>query len=221
MNHTSSLVAILRGGSSWRIAQALLRFAAIGILATAAMTQAQVLSSNALVSALRKGGYVIVVRHANSPSILPSKETAAAGNVTLERQVDATGRQDATALGQGLKTLQIPVGEVFASPAFRAIETARLAQLMNPKLQEELGEGGQGGMQAISDAQADWLKERVKHLPKENNTILITHNPNLTKAFPSWGGTVLPGEAVVVDLDARGATRVVGRIKPEEWSRLR
>ena len=112
--------------------------------------------------------------------------------------------------------MKIPVGEVIVSTAYRATETARLAQLPNPKLQEELGEG-MGSMQAISDAQADWLKERVKHLPKETNTILVTHNPNLAKAFPGWGATVLPGEAVVLDLDTKGATRVVGRIKPGEW----
>ena len=164
---------------------------------------------------------MIVIRHADSPNTLPTTKTADPGNTKLERQLDDAGKQGATTIGRGLKELKIPIGEVFCSPTFRGTETARLAQLTTRRLQGELGEGAQGGMQPISDAQADWLKDRVKRLPKETNTILITHNPNLLKAFPTWGGSVVHGEAVVLDVDAKGATRIVGRIKVEEWPHLR
>ena len=203
-----------------RFVSALIWICVVALLAFANASSAQVLTNNALVAALRQGGYVIVIRHASSPTTLPSKQTADPGNLKLERQLDEAGRAGATTLGRRLKELNVPIGEVVTSPMFRATETARLAQLTNATIQAELGENGEG-MQPISEAQANWLKDRVKHLPKESNTVLVTHNPNLTKAFPSWGATVTHGEAVVLDLDSKGATRVVGRIKVEEWPRLR
>ena len=193
---------------------------AFALLALSNDALAQVLSSNALVAALRKGGYVVVIRHASSPATLPTRQTADLGNVKLERQLDAAGREGAIALGRGLRELKIPVGEVFCSPAFRATETARLAELLKPKFQEELGEAAPGAL-SISEVQANWLKDEVKKLPKADNTIIVTHNPNLTKAFPDWGGAVAHGEAVVLGLDSKGATRIVGRIKVDEWLRLR
>jgi phosphohistidine phosphatase SixA len=173
-------------------------------------------SGDALIGALRKGGYVIVLRHASSPRDVPTKQTANPDNVKLERQLDESGRAGATSMGAALRKLKIPIGAVLTSPTYRALETVRLAGLENPKTYDELGDGGQS-MQGITDAQAAWLQKRVTDLPSGTNTILVTHMPNIARAFPSLA-PVSDGEALVFGADRGGAT-LVGRIKIEEWPR--
>jgi phosphohistidine phosphatase SixA len=137
----------------------------------------------------------------------------------MERQLDEAGRAGSAAMGKALRDLKIPVGEVLSSPTYRALETVRLAQLSNPQVHAELGDGGQS-MQVVAETQGAWLRERATRLPKGTNTVIVTHMPNIARAFPDWGA-VADGEIVVVGQDGKSAARPVGRIKIEEWSRLR
>jgi hypothetical protein len=91
-------------------------------------TQPQPLHGEALVKALRQGGYVIVMRHTSSPREAPSKQVANADNVKLERQLDETGRTTAVAMGKAIRALKIPIGEVLTSPTYRALETVKYAE---------------------------------------------------------------------------------------------
>jgi len=78
----------------------------VGVLSVAGTAHAQTLSGDGLVSALRHGGYVIVMRHASSPREVPDKQTANADNVNLERQLDQNGRTTAIAMGQALRDFE-------------------------------------------------------------------------------------------------------------------
>jgi hypothetical protein len=192
----------------------------ITVLGALAIVQsAQPLSGATLMTAVRSGGYVIVMRHASSPRETPDKQTANPDNVKLERQLDAAGRAGATAMGQALADLKVPVGEVLTSPTYRAMETVRLAKLPDPQPRDELGDGGQS-MQGASDTQAAWLRSAVSKVPKGANTIIVTQMPNIARAFPEWGA-VADGESVVLQPDGKGGATVVGRITIDEWRRLR
>jgi phosphohistidine phosphatase SixA len=180
---------------------------------------AQTLSGEALVNALQRGGYVLVVRHASSPRQAPDKQTANADNVNLERQLDEHGRATAVSMGKALRDLEIPIGDVFVSPTYRALETVRLAQLRNPRPQAELGDGGQS-MRGVAAAQSAWLKEKVKQLPRGTNTILVTHLPNMSGAFPESTSGLEDGETLVFGSDGSGGSAMVARIKIEEWPGL-
>src|SRR3954471_20085729 len=83
---------------------------------------AEQLEGPALVTALRQGGYVIVMRHPSSPFTQPDKATANPDNPNLERQLDETGRNTARAMGEAVRTLHIPIGDVLSSPTYRALE---------------------------------------------------------------------------------------------------
>src|SRR5688500_13731871 len=103
---------------------------AAGLTTLAATSAAaQMLTGAELIAALRAGGQVIVMRHASAPRQVPGKDTANADNVNLERQLDAAGRAGATAMGEAIRRLKIPVGDVLTSPTYRARETVRYAQL--------------------------------------------------------------------------------------------
>jgi hypothetical protein len=62
------------------------------------------------------------------------------------------------------------------------METVRLARLDSPVEVSELADGGQR-MQGVTEAQAGWLRARVTEAPRSGNTILVTHPPNLSRAF--------------------------------------
>jgi phosphohistidine phosphatase SixA len=202
-----------------RFMTALVAAATFGMLLVHDRAQGQALSSQALVNALRQGGYVIVMRHARSPMMPPDKQAANPDNVKLERQLDAAGRADAIAMGKALRDLKVPIGDVLTSPTYRALETVRFAQLANPRAYEELGDGGQN-MQGIAEAHAAWLRDKVSHAPSERtNTIIVTHMPNLARAFPAWGA-VAEGEATILHPDGKGGTELVGRIRIEDWPKF-
>jgi len=193
--------------------------AAVAIVLAAGVLYGQSQPADALIASLKRGGYVIVMRHTSSPREAPDAKTANKDNTKLERQLDETGRTTAAAMGKAIRDLKIPIGEVLSSPTYRALETVRFAQLTTVKPQEELGDGGQS-MQAVAESQAKWLRDRIMQLPKGTNTLLVTHMPNIARAFPDWGA-VADGEAVVVGPDGKNGVGPLGRIKIEDWPRLR
>jgi phosphohistidine phosphatase SixA len=193
-----------------------------GLLLTMLLTgvaHAQTLKGDALVKALQKGGYVIVMRHTSSPRDVPDKKSANPDNTKPERQLDEEGRTTATAMGKALRDLKIPIGEVFTSPTYRALETVKYAQLGKARPVEELGDNGQS-MKGGTEAQAAWLRKAVTQFTAGTNTILITHFPNIRGAFPELTD-VADGEALVYGPDGKGGATLVARIKIEEWPGLK
>ena len=176
---------------------------------------AQQLQGDALVKALRQGGYVIMMRHASSPREAPDKATANPDNTKIERQLDQEGRATATAMGTAIRGLKIPIGAVFSSPTYRALETVRYAQFGKPQAIPELGDNGKS-MQGGTEAQAAWLRKKVTDLPKGTNTLIVTHMPNMSRAFPDATKGLADGEALVF---GPGGT-VLARVKIEDWPKL-
>lgn len=195
--------------------------AVLTLLLTAQPAAAQTLSGDALVKVLRQGGYVLVMRHASSPREVPDKRTANADNLNLERQLDEAGRASAAAMGKALRDLKIPVGDVLTSPTYRALETVRHAQWPNAKSYAELGDNGQGMQQVVPEAQAAWLQKRVTEARAGTNTILVTHFPNISRAFPQSSSALADGEALVFAADGKGQATVVARITIEQWPKMR
>jgi phosphohistidine phosphatase SixA len=180
---------------------------------------AQTLTGEALVKALRQGGYVIVMRHASSPREGPDAKTANPDNINLERQLDEQGRATSRAMGAALRELRIPIGDVLSSPTYRALETIRLAQLGKPTPIPELGDGGRG-MQTSTDTQAAWLRNRVAQFPARTNTFIVTHLPNMSGAFPQFTNNLMDGEALIFGPDGKGGATFVARLRIDEWPRL-
>jgi phosphohistidine phosphatase SixA len=177
------------------------------------------LSGDALVKALQQGGYVIVMRHASSPREVPDQAHANPDNTKPERQLDETGRTTAAAMGKALRDLKIPIGDIYSSPTYRALETLRLAGLPNAKPTPELGDNGQS-MSITNEAQAAWLQTAVTKFPSRTNTLLVTHFPNLTRAFPKDAMGVEDGEALIFGPDGKGGAKIVARVKIDDWPKL-
>jgi len=91
------------------------------------------LSGEALVQALRQGGFTIYFRHeatdwSQSDHIQKTGDWLSCDGASV-RQLSTTGRQSAVSTGKAIRTLGVPVGRVLASPYCRTVETARLMNL--------------------------------------------------------------------------------------------
>ena len=114
-------------------------------------------------------------------------------------------------MGKALRDLKIPIGTVFSSPTYRALETIRYAQLGKPQPIPELGDNGKS-MSGGTEAQATWLRKQVTEFPKDTNTLIVTHMPNMSRAFPESTDNLADGEALNF-----GPSGAVARVKIEEW----
>lgn len=77
-------------------------FLAALALLLAAPAPAQTIDRGILAEVLKDDGFVIVMRHADSPRQLPDAAIANPDNVNRERQLDEAGRRGATAMGEAL-----------------------------------------------------------------------------------------------------------------------
>lgn len=174
-----------------------------------------------LVNELRHGGYVLLMRHASSPTALPSPQTADPENKALERQLDDNGRATATAMGRAIKVLHIPVGTILSSPTYRARQTVRLAGLGEAKTFSQLGDGGHSMEKDAVSAQANWLREKVSEAPASGtNTLIVTHMPNIATAFGDAAKGLGDGETLLFRPAGREKASLVARIPISEWPAL-
>jgi len=190
------------------------------MIATFSLTpgNAQSLSGAELADALRQGGYVLVMRHANAPAQPPEQKDADAANVKLERQLDDSGRESARAMGEAMKTLRIAIGNVLSSPTYRAQQTVQLALLGRPRTIAELDEGAAGMQGGAEAARVAWLKAIVRQRPRGgSNTLIVTHAPNIKDSF---GIDAAAGETLVLKPDGKGGAEQVARIKIGDWPSL-
>lgn len=180
------------------------------------------LNGHALVATLREGGYNIYFRHA-ATDWSQNDQVAKAGDWTScdsgrMRQLAEAGRRTARAIGEAMRTLQIPVGHVLASPYCRTVETARLMQLgsvetttdiMNMRVATYFG-----GPSAI----AARARQRLSTLLQAGtNTVLVAHGNVLrmaTDVYPQ------EAEAIVFRPNGNGSYSVVARLSPQAWEHL-
>jgi len=80
-----------------------------------------------LLGRLREGGYVLYLRHTSTDFSQNDSRMTSFEDCTTQRNLTDKGRAEARALGEHVKRLKIPIGEVLASPFCRTMETARLA----------------------------------------------------------------------------------------------
>jgi phosphohistidine phosphatase SixA len=138
-------------------------------------------------------------------------------NVNRERQLDETGRTEAAAMGEAIRSRGIRITEVLCSPTYRAIETARRMGYSDFRRVDELSNEG---MRASGDAYAAWLRANVTDPPEAGNRLLITHGPNVTAAFPDYAAGMSEGEALIFLPVADGDPAMVARLAITDWPEL-
>ncbi|HZY17391.1 MAG TPA: histidine phosphatase family protein [Ramlibacter sp.] len=79
-----------------------------------------------LAAALRRGGWVVYIRHTATDFSRNDSGMAGYDDCAHQRLLSEAGRAQARAIGQRIRDLRLPVTEVLASPYCRTMDTARL-----------------------------------------------------------------------------------------------
>jgi phosphohistidine phosphatase SixA len=167
------------------------------------------------VERLRRGGYVVALRHAATDRTATDM-TGDLRDCSRQRNLNADGRRQARAIGRAFRRLEIPVGRVLASPFCRTRDTARLA----------FGRARPSRALLSADFFADAGAERQRAglrrllaLPpgRGSNTVLVSHEAAIDAAT---GVTVDEGEAVIVAPGrGRRGYRILTTVEADAWDR--
>jgi phosphohistidine phosphatase SixA len=196
----------------WSIAVfALLSFVCAG-------TYAQNVDVRTLAETLKHGGYVIVFRHGATHRDQADTDPLNHDNIAKQRHLSEAGKEVAKQVGQSFKTLQIPIGKIYTSKFYRAIETGKLLGGGEVTAIFDLTEGGLVVSPTENDRRADALRKMAATLPEAGkNTVLVTHKPNIIDAFGKDWFDVKEGEASIFRPDGMGKTSLMARIQAVDW----
>lgn len=176
------------------------------------------LSGDAMLKALKGGGYVIYLRHDRTDTSRSDTVPIDLKDCAKQRPLSDAGRAHARTIGLAFKATGIPVDQVFASPVCRAADTAALAfpdakrttpralvyTLVLPK--EQL---------AVA---AEELRKILATPPRAGtNTVLVGHTTNLKEAAGLWPKH--EGGALIFRPDGHGAFALAGSIDPADFER--
>jgi len=176
---------------------------------------AHALEGAALVKALRAGGFTLYFRHTATDFSQNDAAMKGYDECALQRNLSEEGRRQARAVGEWVRRLSLPVGEVIASPFCRTMETGRL---MFGRAEPSTVVRGYEG---TSSANADYTKlvALLASPPAKVGTLrmITTHgNPFRAIAGPPH---LQEGEAAVLKPLGQSFA-VVARIKVGDWEGL-
>jgi phosphohistidine phosphatase SixA len=168
-------------------------------------------------SALQQGGYVIFFRHGKTDMLAQDQHPLPdMSDCSKQRNLSASGVAASKEMGEAIKQLSIPIGQVVASPYCRCMDTARHAfGRVEPSQDLRVARTAHGW--ALDEA-GERLKKLVSTRPAAGmNTVLVAHIFNIQKAF---GITPEEGEAIVFQPDGQGSYHVAGRLTATQWGDL-
>ncbi|WP_407156050.1 histidine phosphatase family protein [Bradyrhizobium sp. STM 3557] len=199
--------------------QLLLLSALLAVLPFAARAQAP--TGTAWLDDVRRGGYVIVLRHGATTSEPSKVDSMSRPNVPADRQLSERGRAQAKAIGQSKRKLNIPVGLVMASTVQRALDTATLLELGEVRPIADLAESGPAIPPEESKRRAEAFRKLIgTQPPADKNVVIVSHKPNIIDALGEGWSDVHEGEASIFQPAGNGSYRLITRIQADGWNAL-
>lgn len=178
------------------------------------------MEDKALATALRAGGFVIVVRHGATYPDQSDTDPFHLDNVAAQRNLNDNGKALAKAFGESLRQTGVPIGRVYTSKFNRAYETAVLAGFKNIEKTADLTEGGLIVSPNENNRRADAFRKMLAVVPDPGvNTVLITHKPNIVDALGKDWFDVKEGEASIFRPE-NGRYTLVARVQMADWPRI-
>jgi phosphohistidine phosphatase SixA len=180
------------------------------MLAGNAASVSQTPDGSLTADALRRGGYVIFIRHATADQGTDANEFNLV-DCSTQRNLGEAGRMDAETIGQGIRHQQIPIGEVLSSEFCRALDTARLA-FGRSQPASNLNLCCQDGRGLTDSQRQDFLQQALATRPRPGtNAVLVGHGSFMMTDLKM-------GEAAIYAPDGNGGANRIARILPDEWT---
>ena len=171
-----------------------------------------------LVTELKKGGYVLFIRHPRTNPDQADTDPLNLDNVKAQRQLSDEGRKQARAMGESFRAMKIPVEKVISSKFRRAQEGAKLLDVGEVTASIDVSEGGLVVSTRENQRRAKALRQLLSTPPaKGKNLVVVSHKPNLQDAAGKEFGDVDECEVVVFRPLGDGNFQAVARVKSEAW----
>ena len=168
---------------------------------------AKELKGPALVEALRKGGFVLYMRHAETGVVTEKCDTT---------NLSVIGEENARNVGAAMRDLKIPIGAVRSSQPCRCAGTARLLGLGEVDITEDLNPVPPRPGFDIGAARA----RRLAEVPLNGtNTVLVSHLHG-ARNKDEWLHLQM-GEIIVFRPEASPRAEPVARIPVAGWAALK
>lgn len=185
------------------------------LLATAALVlaapQTNELRREALMDALRGGGYTVILRHARTDRSFNEARDYVPKTRAEQRNLNDDGIRDAALMGVVLRRYGIEFAEVISSPMYRCVETAEMAYGKPTATTMELRVFPTTPEQAALVAKTP--RSKTNRLLVTHHFVIETHVPGIKP------GEIGESEAVVVKT-VDGRVKLVGRITLDDWRAL-
>ena len=193
----------------------------LAVFMVAGVAYADPPSPTELLPELRKGGYVLFIRHPKTNPDQADTDPLHLDNIQAQRQLSDEGRQQATALGEAFRALKLPVDKVISSKFYRAQEAAKLLDIGEVTASVDVTEGGLVVSPRENERRAKALRQLVSTAPAEGkNLVIVSHKPNLQDTAGKEFGDLSEGEVVVFKPLGESKFKVVARVaSPETWSK--
>ena len=177
-----------------------------------------------LVSSLKNGGYVLVFRHGATDDSQKDVHPFKFDDMTAQRQLSEKGRSMARQLGEALKKLGVPIGEVYTSQLNRAVETGKLLGGKDVAPVDALNDSGAGSSAAMANPDGKnarigrAVRDLVNAPPTAGlNNLAVTHKTNVADAFGKELADIREGEALVYKTSSSGPATLIARVQANEW----
>jgi phosphohistidine phosphatase SixA len=160
-------------------------------------------------AALREGGRVALMRHADAPGGAGDPPGFKLEDCASQRNLSAKGRAEAKAVGAKIRAEGVVVGKLLSSPWCRCLETARLLNLGEVVVEPTFANAF-----VLSDrraALAAGARAVIKTWRGPGTLLVVTHGANIQALT---GRTPAQAEIVVVDTGPDGSLREIGRLPP-------
>jgi phosphohistidine phosphatase SixA len=177
------------------------------ILAVSQFTFAATFDEQALIDKLKKGGAVLLIRHALAPGIGDPQEFDV-NDCSTQRNLNDEGREQARAIGQWLRKRGINNVKVYSSQWCRCLETARLMNLGSvtplPALNSffERSEDREPNISALKQ----FVHENTK---PDELIIMVTHQVTISEITDKWTDS---GHGKLVRPDQVGGIELLGEL---------
>lgn len=166
-----------------------------------------------LIKQLQKGGFVVYMRHAQTDHAQVDNINLDLSKCDTQRNLSDQGRKQAALIGDALRALNVPIGNVLSSPYCRCKETATL--VFGRKYIHENLYFTAGMSKSKRETNSKELLKLLSVKPKENtNTVIVSHSSNLKEATGIW-----PKPEAVMHVFKPNATgyEYMGGIHPDSW----
>ena len=165
-----------------------------------------------LMSALQKGGYTIMLRHARTDRSFNEQREPVPTERSQQRNLNDAGVHDAKLMGVVFSKYRIPLGEIISSPMYRCLETAEMAA----------GKPTQVTMALRVIPPTPEQAKLVATPPRAGtNRLIVTHHFVIELHVPGIKpGDIGESEAAVVRHTADGKVELVGKILLDDWMAL-